>query len=73
MTLTTAIALACRFYGFSFKEIMDMTLQQFVIMLKEIGHIIKLEGGTYSSTQPRALTGDAATKFGQQMFGKGKK
>lgn len=72
--MTTAIALCIRFYGFAYNDILEMTLQQFVVMLSKIGHIIKLEGGTSGVTQQRALTGDAANKFLRQTFGtKGKK
>ena len=68
----TAVALVCRFYGFSLQEVMNFTVRQFTILLREIGKILSMESGSGSS-QPRVLTGEIAHKTAMRMFGKGKR
>ena len=43
--MTTAIAFLCKYYSFSFKDVMNLTLIQFQIFLHEAGIINKLESG----------------------------
>ncbi len=62
------VALLCRFYGFSDEAVMNFTLRKCAIFLKQMSKIMRLESGV-STTQPRALSGAAAHKFAQQMFG----
>ena len=62
----------CRFYGFSFNDVMNFTVRQFTIFLLQISEILKMESGS-SVSEPRVYSGEAAHRLGMQMFRRGKK
>ena len=62
----------CRFYGFSIKAVMDLTLRQFYIMVTQINKIVKLETGAgETGTNRQTLTGRQAAMVSKQLFTKG--
>ena len=69
---SVTIAMLCRFYGFSIKEVLSMTLRLFAGMLAEIGEVLKIELGD-NGDRPTSLTGEAGFQLARRVFPRGRK
>lgn len=68
--MDTAKALLCRFYGFSEKEVLAMTIKKFNGMMKQAGIISKMESG--EDKEEGSLTGEQGAMLAQRIFKRGK-
>lgn len=73
MSWPTAIAMLCRFYGFSLAEVMAMTIRQFMGMLEQAGEVLKMECGDNKNEQETSLTGEQGFALAQRIFPRGKR
>jgi len=64
------IALVCRFYGFSLKEVMDMTLVQFIAIAQQIEEVSKIEMG--EEKEETSLSGNAGFNLAKRIFPRGR-
>lgn len=71
MSWATAIAMLCRFYGFSLAEVMSMTIRQFMGMLEQVNEILKLEYG--ENKEAASLTGEQGFALAQRIFPRGRR
>ena len=71
MNWPTAIAMLCRFYGFSLAEVMTMTIRQFMGMLEQLNEVLKLEYG--EGKEETSLTGEQGFALARRIFPKGKR
>ena len=68
----TAVALVCRFYGFSLDAVMAMTLRQFAGLLFEVAVILKMEYGG-DTKKSRAGSVEMTKELAQRIVGKKKR
>ena len=73
MKMSTAIAMLCRFYGFSISEVLSMTLRLFNTMLNEVGVILRMEHGSDEPKENKPMTGNAGFALAQTLIPKGRR
>jgi len=71
LSWSTSIALICRFYGFALKDVMAMTIRQFVAMFEQIAEIQKMEFG--DDKNETSLTSNAGFALAQRILPRGRR
>ncbi len=56
----------CRYYGFSLKDTMSLTIRQFVMLLREVNVLVKMEFGSAVETKGFSASAQHKLAMSQQ-------